>query len=1463
MNKIKEKKNNRRRNIWRIILCVLLLLLVVWFYRSYMSRTKVAFVNEQPITLQAYLQANNNRKIRLYDISVDELKKLKRCDIVMVNGMGLNISADQREQLKELAAKGKPIYTSMATNPDNNITNFTGDEVQLIMQYMMNGSRSNYRSMFNFLRRNIDGKLTSVGEITLPEQQPSDYLYYPADNNDDDPQLFTSVADFEKAMQQQGRFNEGASKIVVTGLIADMTELIKALSLKGYNVYPVSSMLHLIDYLEEIKPDAIVNSAHGRVGDHLVQYLTDNNVLLFDPVYVNATVEEWESDPMGMVGGFMSQSIVMPELDGAIRTQAIFALKKDRHGLLQPYAVPERLQEYVETIGNYLELRKKENSKKRIAIVYYKGPGQGSLVASGMEVIPSLYNMLVELRNQGYNLNGLPSNADELGRQLQAEGSLFNSFAAGDVEQYLKKGHPQWVSEKEYNEWCKRSMLTPIADQVADHFGPFPGTHNQLRSDDGKLAFPCLQYGNVVLVPQPIAGEGKDEFRIVHGTEVAPPYSYIAPYLWMRYAFQADALIHFGAHGSLEFTPKKQVALSSSDWPDRLVGTMPHFYLYTMDNVGEAMIARRRTYAGLQSYLTPPFHESELRNKFKSLDEKLVAYAENESSDKRDMNLEIKQMAIGLGLIHDLGLDSNSSRPFTDEEIERLADYKEELAAEKITSSPYILGVSYTEPDIRSSVFAMTVDPLAYSLYALDRLQGKAPANLERHKSLFDARYLRKAESLVDQYYGREAQLTDAQVSAIMGISVQQLNETRKAIAEKNAPKGMMAMMMKAASEEKGDSTQVSTMGMKKEMQTEVTIPEAKRSPMAKMMRKQMRKMMASSDANTMLEMARRMGADEEALKKMAEAMGMKDSKKEPDANNGKAKTLAMNDRDSIEKADASMLSPDWIRAVEEVEQALNNINAYRKQLGSSPKQELNSILNALNGGYTAPSPGGDPIANPNALPTGRNMFAINAEATPTEEAWRKGVALAENTIEEYRSNHGGDYPRKVAYSLWSGEFVQTGGATIAQVLYMLGVEPLRDRYGRVNDLRLIPSEELGRPRIDVVVQTSGQLRDLAASRLFLINRAVEMAANADNDKYDNMVKAGVDESERTLIDRGISPKEARSMSRYRIFGGLGGNYGTGIQSMVERGDAWEDDSEIAEVYMNNMGAFYGDEEHWMDDLHEAFSSALTRTDVVVQPRQNNTWGALTLDHVYEFMGGMNLAVREVTGKDPEAYFSDYRNRNNYRVQSGQEAIATEARTKLFNPTYMKRAFDGGTTPTDDMSEMVRNMYGWNVMKPEAVGDHMWNELYDVYINDKYQMGTINQFAQINPMALQEMTATMMETARKGYWDASPEQLARVAEVYTDFVDRFGPSGSSFDGENAKLQQFIAEHASPEAAQRYQQQMREQQASSSQEAQVMEKQTHRGDATEGHTANIMIAVGVVLALFVALIVWMRIKRKKA
>ena len=145
----------------------------------------------------------------------------------------------------------------------------------------------------------------------------------------------------------------------------------------------------------------------------------------------------------------------------------------------------------------------------------------------------------------------------------------------------------------------------------------------------------------------------------------------------------------------------------------------------------------------------------------------------------------------------------------------------------------------------------------------------------------------------------------------------------------------------------------------------------------------------------------------------------------------------------------------------------------------------------------------------------------------------------------------------------------------------MLGVEPVRDAYGRVSDLRLIPSEQLGRPRVDVIVQTSGQFRDLAASRLALISRAVEMAAAATDDRYGNRVAESTVETERLLVEQGVSPKDAREMSTQRVFGGVNGMYGTGIQDMITSGDKWTDEQEIADAYINNMGAVYGSDEEW------------------------------------------------------------------------------------------------------------------------------------------------------------------------------------------------------------------------------------------------------------------------------------------
>ena len=591
------------------------------------------------------------------------------------------------------------------------------------------------------------------------------------------------------------------------------------------------------------------------------------------------------------------------------------------------------------------------------------------------------------------------------------------------------------------------------------------------------------------------------------------------------------------------------------------------------------------------------------------------------------------------------------------------------------------------------------------------------------------------------------------------------------------------------------------------------------------------------------------MGADEATLKKMEAAM--KKGKGAKPAASGhfgmKGKMGGM-----MSRKEYSPEQIEFATAITEVERALKNVNAYKEALRNSPGAELSSMMNALSGGYIAPTSGGDPVLNPNILPTGRNMFAVNAEEAPSAVAWEKGKSLADNTIAMYRKAHGDSIPRKVSYTLWSSEFIETEGATIAQVLYMLGVEPVRDPFGRVTDLKLIPSKELGRPRIDVVVQTSGQLRDLAASRLFLISRAVKMAAEADDKDYPNFVADGVVESERHLVDKGVSPKEARELSTARVFGGVNGNYGSGIQGMVEAGDRWENSSEIARTYINNMGAIYGSEEDWEKMRDYAFEAALTSTDVVVQPRQSNTWGALSLDHVYEFMGGMNLAVKNVTGKDPDAYLSDYRNRNHARMQEVKEAIGVESRTTILNPAYIRNKMKGGAGDASGFADIVRNTYGWNVMKPDVIDNELWDDIYDTYVKDKFNLGTKDYFTSKNPAAIEEITAVMLETARKGMWNATAEQIKTLAELHTEIVNEYQPSCSGFVCDNAKLREFISSNVSKATAAQYNQNIgtiRAENTGSDNDGMVMQKEELNAmDKITSHINGIIVGAVVLIAL---------------
>lgn len=1447
----------KKKHIFLALLAVIVLGGLAKAYSAWVGTTRIAFLNYQAIALGQISHANDNAMIKLSEITTDDFDHLDDYDMIIVNGMGLRIDENQRKQLEEASYK-VPTLTHAATNPANNIVSVDNFDADYLMQYIENGGKKNYQSMLAYIRKFIDGKKFMAPEPERVNERP-DYLLTHFDPKDEkgDELGFNSVREYNAFLAKNGLYKEGAPTIMLTGFMGAAPDMEKAFEKKGFMVYRINKLQSFIagHHADSIQANAVVNMAHGRLGDYFVEFLKQKNIPLFSPLNINRLTTEWENDKQGMNGGFMSQSIVTPEIDGAIRPYVVFGQRINKEGLQEVYGIPDRMESFVESVQGYVNLKNKKNSNKRIAIFYFKGPGQNALTASGMEVVPSLYNLLVRLKNEGYNVGKLPANPQELAKMIQAQGAVFGTYAEGAYTQFLQSGHPALVTAQQFAGWTQKALSKKMVKEMNQLYGSFPGKY--MATDDGKLAVARLQFGNVALLPQVMAGVGGDSFKIVHGTDQAPPYTYVASYLWARYGFSADALIHFGTHGSLEYTPRKQVALGSNDWSDRLIGVVPHLYIYTIGNVGEAMIAKRRTYAQTQSYLTPPFKESELRQTYKQLSDAIQSYEKKASAEQ---SLKVKALTVKMGIARELGLDAKQmNKPYSADEIARVENFAEELANEKITGKLYTLGVPYDNDDVRTSVYAMATDPIAYGMLAVDKLKGRAQEGVEKHKQLFDRLYLSKARNTVTQLLG-SASVSDEYICRYVGITPAELQMARKVEAMQAAPDPIQMMMQMA--DQMGGAKEV-----KPKRVDHRTVSELRA---AKVSHKKKIPQMSREAFEKMEQTGHFPDKMMEAIKK-GQKWYQEDLKKAKMAKAGKGKASQKSSKD---KGMMMSKAPKYTRqqihlaqAITTVEHALQNVGKYSEALRQSPLNEMSSLMNALNGGFTAPSPGGDLIVNPNTLPTGRNLFSINVENTPSEDAWEKAKKLCDNTIKMYCERHKGEYPRKVSYTLWSSEFIETEGATIAQILYMLGVEPVRDAFGRVTDLRLIPSKQLGRPRIDVVVQTSGQLRDLAASRLFLINKAIEMAANAKGDKYDNLVKAGVTESERVLVEKGMSPKEAREVSMYRVFGGVNGNYGTGIQEMVTAGDRWDKESQIAEVYMNNMGAYYGDEKNWETVRKAAFEAALTRTDVVVQPRQSNTWGALSLDHVYEFMGGMNLAVRNVTGKDPDAYLADYRNHSNMRMQEVKEAIGIEGRTTIFNPAYIKEKMKGGASSASTFAEIVTNTYGWNVMKPKAIDKEMWDEIYNVYVKDKYHLGTKEFFDKQNPAALMEMTAVMMESARKGMWKATPQQLKDIAKLHTETVNKYKPSCSGFVCDNAKLRNYIASKTDAASAKEYQQnveQIRDAEAAknSSDKGMVMKKETLNEDAQKTTTVVSGIVVGViVIVAFVMLAILIRRRRK--
>ncbi|MDR1666930.1 MAG: cobaltochelatase subunit CobN [Bacteroidales bacterium] len=1258
---------------------------------------------------------NDSRRIKVVCLSMEEARSFDAYDAVVFFSRGLYLTEEQTADVERAAGKGTVFFTVVLTRADFVVNrNISEEQHDVLQQYFNNAGRQNYRNALRYLCQaaNTGG----AADYDAPVLIPKDMFYHREYGK-----YFDTGEALTAYLREKGLYRDGGRHLALIsgvsfpmeGNRAHVDTLIARLTRAGFNVYPISSVNRRAAMLRALHPDAVVYLPVSRLGnDSLIHWLHRENIPVFAPYpLMQQSRDEWLDPVKPVTGPSLTTRIVVPEIDGAIAPLLIATQNFHENGYYLYVPEEERINNFVGHVSKYLALRDKPNRDKRVAVCYFKSPGKDALLASGMEVIPSLYNFLKRLQDEGYDLAGLPASDQEFARLIHRDGIVLGAYAKGAQERYLAEANPVWVSATQYEKWTHETLAESKYAEVEARYGKAPG--ELLTAEDKKgekqIAIACVRFGNVLLFPQPRPAIGDDEFKLVHGMTVAPPHSYLAPYLYARKGFCADALIHFGTHGNLEFTPGKNVALSQNDWADVLTGDLPHFYFYTTGNVGEGIIAKRRTHAVLVSHLTPPYVESGMRQQYAALLDDIHRALDGQTAN-RTLGLRIKQEAMRLGLHRDLGLDSVAGTPYTSGELERLDLFAEEIANEKILGAYYHLGEPYAPRDLSTTVLAVSADPLAYATAKRDRDEGK--------------------------------------------ISVEALQDFN--------------------------------------FVTHHYLPAAKKR------------------IHDLLR----------ALPK-----------------------------------DTNRLAPD-----------LHDAMRYRELLLASPQEELSAMVRALNGGAVSPAPGGDPVLNPNVLPTGRNMFSVNAEMMPSVRSWEEGKRLATATLEQYRTKHG-EYPRKVSYTFWAGEFISTEGATLAQVFWMLGVEPVRDNMNRVVDLKLIPSAELGRPRINVAVQVSGQLRDIAGSCLKLLTEAVSLASAAGEDEmYRNYVSSGTSLQEKMLMNEGVSPKKAREMSVMRIFGPVNSGYSTGILSYTENSGAWDNEKEIADGYLNNMGAAYGDDEHWGEVQKGLFASALAETDMVVQPRQSNTWGPLSLDHVYEFTGGLSLAVKHLTGKEPDALMADYRNRNNKRIQSLKEAVAVEARATILNPVFVRERLKGEATTAEMFGEIFRNIFGWHVMRPSDMDSELFHELYRMYVLDEQKLGIQAYFDRINPAAYQAMTAVMLESARRGYWKADEEQLKTTAAVHALNTQKNGAACTEFVCNNEKMQRYVAAQLNSEDAATYNKTLYNiRQPHGTQGNTVLLKGETLSDNRHPETLStrhLPLTVGVLLSILAALVAWMRLRRRK-
>jgi magnesium chelatase subunit H len=419
---------------------------------------------------------------------------------------------------------------------------------------------------------------------------------------------------------------------------------------------------------------------------------------------------------------------------------------------------------------------------------------------------------------------------------------------------------------------------------------------------------------------------------------------------------------------------------------------------------------------------------------------------------------------------------------------------------------------------------------------------------------------------------------------------------------------------------------------------------------------------------------------------------------------------------------------------------------------------EVSAMLRALDACYIRPAPGGDILRTPAVLPTGRNIHGFDPFRIPSAMAVRDGKVQAQLLIDRHCAD-GNPLPESIAMVLWGSDNLKNEGAPIAQALALMGAMPRFDTYGRIAGATLIPLEELGRPRIDVIMTLSGIFRDLMPLQIRLLAEAAYLAASADEPLEMNWVRKHALAYQQ---EHGCNLETAS----LRVYGNAEGAYGSNVNNLVES-SRWDDEGELAETYKRRKGFAYGRTGRAVQQT-ALLQTALADVQLTYQNLDSVELGVTTVDNYFDTLGGITQAVKMAKGgKTPPVYIGD-QTKGNAAVRSLKEQVSIEIRTRMLNPKWFEGMLEHGYEGVRQIEAHVTNTMGWSATTGQ-VQPWVYKQLSETFMLDPAMR---DRLAKLNPTASARVANRLIEASERNYWQPDAETLQALRQASDELEDR-------------------------------------------------------------------------------------------